>query len=98
MIMCDRCPGGLSCLLDYNGAACKHWREENAPDVIYTNADRIRAMTDEELVVFFDEFSSRCLDCVEDAKNESCPIYKEGRYCRPHDIAIWLHQPAEEDT
>ena len=60
-----------------------------------TNADRIRAMSDEELVVFLDEFSGRCLDCAEDAKNKSCPIYKEGRYCRPRDIMEWLQQPAE---
>ena len=60
-----------------------------------TNADRIRAMSDEELVVFLDGFSSRCLDCAEDAKNKSCQIYKEGHYCRPQDIMEWLQQPAE---
>ena len=60
-----------------------------------TNADRIRAMSDEELAVFLDEFSSLCLDCSEDAKNKSCPIYKEGYYCRPQDIMGWLKQPAE---
>lgn len=58
-----------------------------------TNADRIRAMGDEELVVFLDEFSGRCLDCAENAKNENCKIYKEGRYCRPQDIMEWLKQP-----
>ena len=60
-----------------------------------TNADRIRSMSDEELVVFLDGFSGRCLDCAEDAKNKSCPIYKEGHYCRPRDIMDWLKQPAE---
>ena len=60
-----------------------------------TNADKIRSMTDEELVVFLDEFSSRCINCVEDAKNQNCPIYKEGYYCRPQDIMGWLKQPAE---
>ena len=58
-----------------------------------TNADKIRAMSDEELVVFLDGFSGQCLDCAEDAKNKSCPIYKEGRYCRPRDIMEWLQQP-----
>ena len=60
-----------------------------------TNADRIRSMSDEGLAVFFDEFSSRCLYCAEDAKNQSCPIYKEGHYCRPQEIMEWLQQPAE---
>ena len=58
-----------------------------------TNADRIRSMNDEELAVFLDGFSSRCIDCAEDAKNQSCPIYKEGYYCRPQEIMEWLQQP-----
>ena len=62
-----------------------------------TNADRIRAMSDEELVVFLDGFSGRCLDCAEDAKNKSCPIYKNGHYCRPQDIMEWLQQPVKGD-
>ena len=60
-----------------------------------TNADRIRSMSDEELVVFLDEFSSMCIECTEDAKNKSCPIYKDGYYCRPQDIMKWLQKPAE---
>ena len=62
-----------------------------------TNADRIRAMSDEELVVFLDRFSGRCLDCAENAKNKSCQIYKEGHYCRPRDIMEWLQKPAKGD-
>ena len=62
-----------------------------------TNADRIRNMSDEGLAVFLDGFSSRCLDCAEDAKNQRCPIYKEGHYCRPQEIMEWLQQPAKED-
>lgn len=63
----------------------------------YSNADRIRSMNDEELAVFLDGFSGRCIDCAEDTKNQSCPIYKEGHYCRPQEIMEWLQQPAEED-
>ena len=60
-----------------------------------TNGDRIRSMTNDDLVVFLDGFSGRCLDCAQDAKNKSCQIYKEGHYCRPQDIMGWLQQPAE---
>ena len=60
-----------------------------------TNADRIRSMSDERMAMFLDGFSSQCLDCAEDAKNQSCPIYKEGHYCRPQEIMEWLQQPAE---
>ena len=61
----------------------------------YSNADRIRNMTNEELVVFLDGFSSQCIECAEHGKNESCPIYKEGHYCRPQEVMEWLQQPAE---
>ena len=60
-----------------------------------TNADRIRNMTNEELVVFLDGFSSQCIECAEHGKNESCPIYKEGHYCKPQEVMEWLKKPAE---
>ena len=88
-VKCDRCAWHSMCG-ELGDAAL------NCVDriiTIQTNADRIRAMSDEELVVFLDGFSGRCLDCAEDVKNKSCPIYKEGRYCRPRDIMEWLQQP-----
>ena len=60
------------------------------------NADRIRAMTDEDLAVFFDQMSSRCIDCAEEAENTDCPIYCGGRYCSLSDILIWLRQSVNE--
>lgn len=66
-----------------------------------TNADRIRAMSDEELAVFLDDLTCLCVDCNDhDGVNENCPIYKQGcgRYCEPKDLMNWLQQPAEEDT
>ena len=48
MKVCDRCrvPG---CLLDYGGKACRNARKQECPDVVFTNADKIREMSDEEL-------------------------------------------------
>ena len=66
-----------------------------------TNADRIRAMSDEELAVFLDDLTCLCVDCNDhDGVNENCPIYKQGcgRYCEPKDLMDWLQQPSEEDT
>lgn len=60
-----------------------------------TNAQKIRAMSDEELVVFLYGFSDRCLVCAKDGINKSCPIYKEGYYCESQDIRKWLQQLAE---
>lgn len=89
------------CIICHNTSCSNHgknisflgegWKCNYIP--VPTNADRIRAMSDEELVVFLDRFSGRCLDCAEDAKNKSCQIYKEGHYCRPQDIMEWLQQP-----
>lgn len=65
-----------------------------------TNADRIRAMSDEELAVFLDDLTCLCVDCNDhDGVNENCPIYKQGcgRYCEPKDLMDWLQQPAEEE-
>ena len=42
--LCDRCDIYMRCLLNYDGPACRRNRT-----VEPTNADRIRAMTDEEL-------------------------------------------------
>lgn len=45
--LCDRCDICMSCLLDYDGIPCRKNRT-----VEPTNADRIRAMTDEELAFY----------------------------------------------
>ena len=71
------------------------------PEQKLSNADRIRAMSDEELAVFLDGFTCNCIDCRDnDGKNESCPIYNRQRcrYCEPKDIMDWLQSPTKEDT
>lgn len=55
MKLCDRCPGSGGCLLNYLGKACDRWRKTNAPDVFVSNGDRIRAMSDEELIPMIEE-------------------------------------------
>ena len=58
----------------------------------YTNADRIRSMTDEELAMFLCNFRS----C--DADEYICEGCKAEQYCHAgHTGTIdWLQQPAEE--
>lgn len=80
-----------------DGMKCPHGVKADKP----TNADRIRAMSDEELAVFLDGFTCNCIDCRDnDGKNESCPIYNRQRcrYCEPKDIMDWLQSPTKEDT
>lgn len=87
MKMCDRCPGAGGCLLNYNGKACQNWRAKNAPDVVYTNADRIRTMSDEELA----DLMMVELPC-DFLLGTACDIYENCKEC----ILDWLRQPAEE--
>lgn len=71
------------------------------PNETLSNADRIRAMSDEEMAVFLDSLSCNCVDCSgNEGKNENCPIYRFGcgRYCEPEDIMLWLQRPSKEDT
>ena len=49
MSLCDRCPAGAGCCLDFMGMACKEYRKKNAPDVLLTRADKMRSASDEEL-------------------------------------------------
>lgn len=48
MKLCDRCRVS-GCYLNYLGEACKRARQRECPDVVYTNGDCLRDMTDEEL-------------------------------------------------
>lgn len=75
---------------------CKHCNVYKKATQI-TNADKIRSMTDEELAVFLDEFSGRCMDCEKLGPDTGCPIYKRGAFCLPCDVMDWLKQPAKED-
>lgn len=56
-----------------------------------TNADRIRAMTDEELMQFIDKKLDACIDIG--AQKEDC--YTVGGCARC--ISEWLRETAEED-
>ena len=52
---CKNCPAYAKCTVTYRGSACAALRGtygiDSDPELI-TNADRIRAMSDEELAVF----------------------------------------------
>lgn len=50
MKLCDRCRVS-GCLLTYGGKACREARKQECSDVVFTRADKIREMDDEELAV-----------------------------------------------
>ncbi len=85
----DRCmKSGFICTFDE-----KCFEPEEKP--VQTNADRIRSMSDEELVAFLDNFGANCMDCAKLGKNPQCEIYKEGFNCGPEDIMEWLRKTTE---
>ena len=84
MRLCDRCRVS-GCYLNYLGDLCKQAREEQCPDIIYSNADRIRDMTDEELLDFLKKLVSNAYMCKL-LRTEPMFLTME-----------WIQQPAKED-
>ena len=94
---CKNCPAFAKCTVTYRGSACAALRGtyglDNDPEIA-TNADKIRAMSDEELA----EWLCQALDCdFCKAHMQNIPTYS---YCENHESGIlkWLQQPAEEET
>lgn len=91
---CKGCPAYAKCTVTYRGSACAALRGtygiDSDPEIV-TNADRIRAMTDEKLAGFLcGVMTAECCD-------RSCP----GREtCEPGHKGLldWLLKPAEEET
>ena len=85
---CESCQG----FIDMRGEFHQHKEEPFMPPM--TNADRIRAMSDEELAKFLCDFRSRNSDGY---PCNGCAAEKD---CRPGHIGTkdWLQHPAEEDT
>lgn len=101
---CKNCPAYAKCTAIYRGSACDALRStygiDGDPEII-TNADRIRAMSDEELANIF--LRADFCKCCEHEKDGVCnyicaypniPLY-EG--CKQAALK-WMKQPAEEDT
>ena len=86
MKVCDRCrvPG---CLLDYGGKACRNARKQECPDVVFTNADKIREKRDEQLNAN-NKYPNNAdsTTCVRE-RGKSC---NESRY-------EWMRESAEAD-
>lgn len=92
---CKDCPAYAKCTVTYRGSACAALRGtyglDNDPEII-TNADRIRAMSDEELGKFLCDFRS----C--NSSEHPCDGCKAEPHCHTgHNGMIdWLRQSAEE--
>lgn len=91
------------CIYFEEGCVCKKFSDDTAlsycvmgpcPEQVLSNADRIRAMDDEQLAEFLCEFRF----C--DNAFHPCDNCKGEPYCREgyNGMIDWLQQPAGEDT
>ena len=83
MKLCDRCRVS-GCLLDYGGKACREARKKECPDVVFTNADKIREMDDETLAAV--------IMCPRDG--DKCPEPCNAKTCIKCCLD-WLRESAE---
>ena len=93
---CKNCPAYAKCTVTYRGSACAALRGtygvDDDPEIV-TNADCIRAMSDEELAEFLAEEQYRIANVI--FQTAGYGLEKQAIYARRLD---WLQQPAKEDT
>ena len=83
---------GITCTMD--SSICKKDFCPEYIDTPRTNADRIRAMSDEELACFLSDMAETCERNTE--CNQSCYGCNE-MFCELDDCLKWLTQPAKEE-
>ena len=95
---CPHCEGrGYISRFENDENECRAWSEkcvvcEGTGSILFpeTNADHIRAMSDEELANF--------LDSIHDFFEDGGGKIVDGNVIYPGNMLDWLQQPAEEDT
>ena len=87
---------GAGCLLNYGGKACKKARKQNCPDVVFTNADRVREMNDEELAKFMLSNDGAAY-CKNNDRDSTCYLKgRDGMTACELCALDWLREEAEE--
>lgn len=77
------------------GKACKNAREQNCPDVVFTNADRVREMNDEELAKFMLS-SNGAAYCKNNDRDSTCYLKgRDGMTACELCALDWLREEAE---
>lgn len=91
MKLCDRCrvPG---CLLNYGGKACQEARKQECPDVVFTNADKLREMDDEELAKELYGMQKKIFLLLVEGLGLDTDFDFSGNY---QDLLEWLKEPTE---
>ena len=91
MKLCDRCRVS-GCLLNYGGKACQEARKQECPDVVFTNADKLREMDDEELAKELYGMQKKIFLLLVEGLGLDTDFDFSGNY---QDLLEWLREPAE---
>lgn len=91
MKLCDRCRVS-GCLLTYDGKACREARKQECPDVVFTNADKLREMDDEELAKELYGMQKKIFLLLVEGLGLDTDFDFSGNY---QDLLEWLKKPAE---
>lgn len=101
---CKDCPAYEKCTAIYRGSACAALRYtygiESDPEISMTNAQKIRAMSDEELAELIEQIVSErdhyLLKKLHEAEIDA-ELYEMPEISKRKHLE-WLQQPAEEDV
>ena len=98
---CKNCPAYAKCTVTYRGSACAALRStygiDTDPEII-TNADRIRAMDDEQLAkLFYSVYKRSCIDFVNQSGIKAEIEFKNSEASEAAFLKH-LQLPAVEDT
>lgn len=91
MKLCDRCRVS-GCLLNYGGKACREARKQECPDVVFTNADKLREMDDEELAKELYGMQKKIFLLLVEGLGLDTDFDFSGNY---QDLLEWLKKSAE---
>lgn len=91
MKLCDRCRVS-GCLLNYGGKACQEARKQECPDVVFTNADKLREMDDEELAKELYGMQKKIFLLLVEGLGLDTDFDLSGNY---QDLLEWLKKSAE---
>lgn len=91
---CKTCPVKNCETMNYRGSACAAQRARLGLGDPQTNGDRIRAMTDEKLAIFF---VNAIADGCPPEHDWDCKKDEEGWDACDYCWALWLQQPAKEE-
>lgn len=91
MKLCDRCRVS-GCLLTSGGKACREARKQECPDVVFTNADKLREMDDEELAKELYGMQKKIFLLLVEGLGLDTDFDFSGNY---QDLLEWLKKSAE---